>query len=138
MSYKNKNYGKNINMMEKLSGKLMSELIEEAVCFGSIKDYAKAFVRVYNRAYRDIDRVMRTLREFAISTRGREWYKKNFDRGEKYLQKAAKCLGVPSHLVIEHIVTKEIDIVSLSHLLGFDNYIKAYNFFYTRCSRYKV
>jgi hypothetical protein len=134
---RNINYGKNINLMERLSDRHMSDLLEEAACFGSLKEYARDFVRIYNRGYRDVERFMTTLRVFAIKTRGRNWYRENFNIGERYLQVAAKWLGVSSYRVVEHIIENNIDISSLSHVVFSDDYIKAYNFFYTRCLRHQ-
>lgn len=137
MGSKNKNYGKNINLMERLSDRLMNDLLEEAVCFGSLKEYARRFVLQYNRGYRDVERIMTTLRIFAIKTKGKDWYRNHFNVGERYLQVAAKWLGVSSFRVIEHIVEKKIDIASLSHAVFSDDYLKAYSFFYTRCLRHQ-
>ena len=137
MSIQNKNYGKNINLMENLSGQLMSTLVEEAACFGSMKEYAKSFVKEYNCGYQDINRFMRTLRTFAINIHGKEWFRKHFNRGEIYLRKAAKYLGVLPHDVTAHISNNDIDLSVLSRAISPDDYIKTYNFFYTRCARLK-
>ena len=137
MNGPNKNYGKNINFMERSSGKLISSLLDEAVCFGSLKIYAQDFVKIYRRGYRDVERIMTTLRIFAINTNGKEWYKKHFDRGEKYLSKAARYLGVPTYRVVAHIVEKDIDIKALSRAIFPKDYVKAYNFFYIRRSRFE-
>lgn len=132
----NKNYGKNINLMEKLSGKLMDTLIEEAVCFGSLKEYSRAFVSQYKCGYKHVSSFMTTLRLFAVNAHGKEWYKKNFNRGEQCLQETAKYLGVEPKRVIEHISKNKIDLISLSKILYPDDYVKVYNFFYTRCARF--
>lgn len=130
-----KHHGKNIKKLERITGKLMTDLVLEATAFDTLYDYAVALCRHYRLTSSFIRGTVRTLRSYAIEKYGRDWCQRYYETGGQYLATASQHLGVSPDRVVEHLMNNNIDLGLFTKKFFPKNSVKAYNFFYTRISR---
>ncbi|MCF7982275.1 MAG: hypothetical protein K9K86_09845 [Pseudomonadales bacterium] len=131
---RNSYHGKNIRILGDISHKPIPDLVLEATSFASVKDYARAFCRVYRLRSEFVGPITRTLRYYARQIHGAEWCRKRLDVGGKYMMIASRDLGVPTEAVIEHLIKNKINLMAWTSRV-FDSPAKAYSYFYTRIKR---